>query len=54
MTEVELRKFQEAVANLLLIKEEFAKSLFELYKAYQKAGFTKNEALELVKTTFKT
>ena len=48
MNDIELRKFQEAMANFLLMKDELAKSMFELYRAYQKAGFTKGEALELI------
>ena len=49
MDDVEFRKMQEAVANLLAVKDEMAKGFFEMYVAYQKAGFTKEEALDLVK-----
>ncbi|MFX0084242.1 MAG: hypothetical protein ACFFAU_01110 [Candidatus Hodarchaeota archaeon] len=49
MTEVEFRRFQEAMANMVRMKDEVAESLFELYKAYQKAGFTKNESMTLIK-----
>jgi len=53
MTDVQFRIMQEAVANLLKVKDEMAKGLFEMYKAYQKAGFKKKEAMELLKTILK-
>lgn len=48
MNDVEFRRMQEAVANIIKIKDEYAKDLFELYEAYKKAGFTKEEAMQLL------
>lgn len=48
--EIEFRKMQEAIANLLRVKDEYAKGLFAIYEAYQEAGFTKKESMELLKT----
>ena len=53
MNDIELRKFQEAMANFLLVKDELAKSLYELYTAFLKAGFTKSEAMELIRDFYK-
>jgi len=53
MTDVQFRQMQEAVANLLKVKDEMAKGLYEMYKAYQEAGFKKKEAMELLKTILK-
>jgi len=53
MTPIELRKLQEAVANLSLVKDELAKGMFELYASFKKAGFSQLEALELTKSYFK-
>ena len=49
MLESDIRKFQEAMAGLSAVKDEIAKATFELYKAYQKAGFSRWQALELAK-----
>ena len=48
--EIEFRKMQEAVSTLLAVKNEYAKALYEMYIAYTNAGFSKKEAMELVKT----
>jgi hypothetical protein len=48
MHDTEFRKIQEAIANLVLVKEEIAKGAYELFKAYEKAGFDKTQALHLV------
>jgi hypothetical protein len=47
--EIEFRKMQEAVANLIRVKDEYARGLFAIYSAYQEAGFTKKESMELLK-----
>lgn len=51
--EIEFRKMQEAIANLLRVKDEYARGLFALYRSYQEAGFTQLEALELLKAMLK-
>ena len=48
MYDTEFRKIQEAIANLLLVKDEIAKGAYELFKAYENAGFDKQQALQLV------
>lgn len=53
MNDIEFRKMQEAVANIIKIKDEYAKGLFELYEAYQKAGFKKEEAMQLLLSLIK-
>ena len=45
----DIRKLQEAVADICIIKEEIAKVSYEMYQAYLKVGFTKKESIELVK-----
>ena len=51
MNDVEFRKMQEAVANMLKCKDEYAKGVFGIYKAFVVAGFTRREAMDLVKAT---
>lgn len=48
MNDIELRKFQEAMANLCKIKDEYSKALYSMYKSFKDAGFSKTEALTLI------
>ena len=54
MKAVDFRKLQEAVANMVIIKDEIAKATYALYTAHIEAGFTKKEAMELTKHLIKT
>jgi hypothetical protein len=48
MYDIEYRKIQEAIANLLNVKDEIAKGAYGLFKAYTEAGFTEEQAIKLV------
>ena len=48
MYDIEYRKIQEAIANLLQVKDEIAQGAYGLFEAYKNAGFTEEQALKLV------
>ena len=48
MNDIEFRKIQEAMANLLKTKNEIAEGTYSMFQAYKKAGFKEKQALKLI------
>lgn len=49
MNNIDFRSMQEAITSLLGVKAEIARGAYGMYEAYLKAGFSPEQALELVK-----
>lgn len=48
MTDIEFENMERTVTNLLKVKDGMADGLYEVHKAFIKAGFTKGESLSLI------
>ncbi len=50
MNDINFRKMQEAVAEMLKVAPEYAKGMFGLYTEYLKVGFTTEQSMQLICT----